>query len=179
MKAFLRATSVIVTMLSLAALPALVIGGADKPADSDPLASLERFIGHWTVDGKWSDGNELHARAVYEWGVGKKIIMAKTFVKDKDKEYQRYESVMAWHPEKKSLYEITFAFDGAISEVVIESKDADTLHIGWEPLHADKPSKVRQVIKFLDKDSFRWTVTLKDGDEWKQLIEATWKRKTK
>ena len=61
-------------------------------------------------------------------------------VRDADKENQRYESVMAWHPEKKALYEITFAFDGAISEYLIESKDADTLHIGWEPFRADKPS---------------------------------------
>jgi len=46
-------------------------------------------------------------------------------------------------------------------------------------VNADKPSKVRQVIKFVDKDHFRWTVTVKDGDEWKQLIEATWQRKGK
>jgi hypothetical protein len=166
-----------VLALTAALIPMGVAGADDKPAAENKLAALERFVGEWEVDGKWSDGNSLHARGVYEWGLGKTILKAKTFVRDGDKEYQRYESVLAWHPEKKGLYEISFAFDGAISEYLIESKDADTLHFGWEPFHADKPSKVRQVIKFVDKDHFRWTVTLKDGDEWKQLIEATWKRK--
>jgi hypothetical protein len=92
---------------------------------------------------------------------------------------QRYESVLAWHPEKKSLYEITFAYDGNINEVLIESKDKDTLHIGWTPVSADKPSPVRQVIRFVGQDSFQWTVTIKDGAGWKQLIDATWKRQSK
>jgi len=148
-------------------------------AETDHLAPLERFIGHWAVDGKWSDGNELHARTVYEWGVGKKIITAKTFVKDKDKEYQRYEGVLAWHPKKKSLYEISFSCEGAISEVIVENKDKDTLLIGYTPFENDQPSNVRQSLHFKDKDTFTWTVLLKDGDEWKKLIEADWKRQAK
>jgi hypothetical protein len=168
----------------LVALAALVVPSGfaradDKPAAENKLAMLERFVGEWEVDGKWSDGNALHARGVYEWGLGQKILKAKTFVRDGDKEYQRYESVLAWHPEKKSLYEITFAFDGALTEVLIDATGEDTLQIGYTPVTADKPSNVRQVIKFVDKDHFRWTVSLKDGDEWKQLIDATWKRKSK
>ncbi|MFL5242568.1 MAG: hypothetical protein ACJ8FY_10710 [Gemmataceae bacterium] len=179
MKTFLGFTTVIITMLSFAVLPALVMGGADKPAGTDPLASLERFIGHWTVDGKWSDGNELHARAVYEWGVGKKIITAKTFVKDKDKEYQRYESIFAWHPKKKSLYEITFSFEGAISEAIIDNKDKDTLLIGYTPFDKDQPATIRQSLHFKDNDTFTWIVLLKDGETWKKIMEADWKRQAK
>ena len=95
------------------------------------------------------------------------------------KEYQRYESILAWHPEKKSLFEITFAFDGGLSEVLIETKDKDTLLIGWAPYTEGKPSKVRQTIRFLDNDRFHWIASLKDGEEWKQIIDATWKRKEK
>jgi hypothetical protein len=137
----------------------------DAPPGGNELAALDRFAGAWTIEGKWSDGTPLHARSVYEWGLGKKIMRAQTFVKDGDPEYQRYESVLAWHPEKKSLYEITFAYDGAINEVLIESKDKDTLQIGWTPVRADKPSPVRQVIQFVGQDSFQWT--------------ATWKRQSK
>jgi hypothetical protein len=60
---------------------------------------------------------------------------------------------------------------------LIEPKDKDTLHLGWTPFTEGKPSNVRQTIKFLDKDSFQWIVLLKEGDQWKQLIDATWKRK--
>ena len=53
----------------------------------------------------------------------------------------------------------------------------DTLQIGWTPYTEGKPSKVRQTIRFLDNDRFQWIVLLKDGEEWKQIMDATWKRK--
>jgi hypothetical protein len=167
--------------LVLAVLAVLVtsvrLPAADPPAADDKMAPLERFVGEWTVDGKWANGESLHARSVYEWGLAKKILKARTYVMNGDKEYQRYEGVLAWHPEKMSLFEISFSFDGSISEYLIESTDKDTLRIGWQPFNPDKPPRVRQVLKFLDKDSFQWTVSLKDGDDWKPLIDATWKRK--
>ena len=152
---------------------------ADQQGPESVVPALERFAGEWEVHGKWADGQPLHARGVYQWGLGKKIMTAETFVGDGDKEYQRYESVLAWHPEKKSLFQISFAFDGAVTEVMMESKDKDTLHIGWVPFTAGKPSPLRQVIKFLDQDRFQWTVSMQDGGNWKQLIDATWKRKGK
>src|SRR6267142_6392473 len=120
------------------------LAAEDKPAD--PLEALARFAGEWTVDGKWSDGKSLQARSVCEWGLGKKIMKAKTFVMDGDREYQRYEAVMAWHPEKKCLYEISFAFDGSISEYRLDPKDRDTLHVGFEPVPGGKTPNVRQII---------------------------------
>ena len=150
---------------------------SEQTDKSDPMAVLAPFVGEWQVEGQWAAGEKLHARGVYQWGLGKKILKAKTFVMNGDKEYQRYESIMAWHPKKKCLYEITFAFDGKISEVIIEPKDQDTLHIGYTPFHADEDQNVRQILKFKDKDHFVWTVNLKQGEEWKQIIEATWERK--
>ena len=158
-------------------MPALSTGDDAAAEKKDPLAPLARFAGEWQVDGNWAGGEALHARGVYEWGLGKKILKAKTFVMNGDKEYQRYESVMAWHPKKKCLYEITFDYKGNINEVVMEPKDEDTLHIGYTPFHADEPQKVRQILKFKDNDHFVWTVNVKEGDEWKQVIEATWVRK--
>jgi hypothetical protein len=169
-----------VTLAALTTLAAACpLRAEDKPGTEDKLAPLERFAGEWTVEGKWSNGESLHARSVYEWGLGKKILKARTYVRAGNREYQRYEGVLAWHPDKRSLFQVSFAFDGGFTEVLIECKDKDTLQIGWVPFTPDKPSKVRQVIKFLDKDRFQWIVTLKDGEEWKQLIDATWKRKEK
>jgi hypothetical protein len=167
----------------LAVLAALGFGGslraAEKPQAEDRLAPLERFVGAWTVDGKWSDGQSLQARSVYEWGLGRKILKAKTFVRNGDKEYQRYEGILAWNPDKKSLFEISFTYDGSMTQVLIESKDKDTLLLGWTPFAPGKPAPVRQTIVFLDNDHFRWTVELKQGEEFKQIIAATWKRTAK
>jgi len=151
----------------------------DKPkAEDDKVAPLKRFVGEWEVHGKWNTGQELHARAVYKWGLKGKILQAQTFVKDdKGEEYQRYESVMTWHPKKKSLYQVSFAFDGGMGEALIEAKDKDTLLIGFKPFNEGEASNLRQTIKFEGDDSFIWTVQVKEKEEWKQLIEATWKRK--
>jgi hypothetical protein len=86
---------------------------------------------------------------------------------------------MAWHPEKKCLYQVSFAFDGAVTETLVEAKDKDTLHVGWAPLPGGKESKVRQTIHFLDNDRFQWTVAIQTGDNWMPIIDATWKRKGK
>ncbi len=75
-----------------------------KSTETNQLAPLSRFIGEWTIEGKWSSGEELRARNVYESGLGNRIIKSKTFVKTDKGEYQRYDAVMAWHPKKKQLF---------------------------------------------------------------------------
>lgn len=159
--------------------PVLSQGGDKKPAKKDdPMAALARFVGEWQVEAKWADGPPLKARGVYQWGLDKKILIAKTFVMNKEgKEYQRYESIMAWHPEKKSLYEITFAFDGELTEVILEAKEKDTIHIGYTPFHTGKAQSIRQTLRFTDDDHFVWNVQMQKGKEWVQLIEGTWVRK--
>ena len=157
-------------------------GADDKKADAgqdNKLAPLERFLGEWVINSHWSNGEELHARTIYDWGIGKKFIVAKTFVKDGDKEYQRYEGVLGWHPKKKTLFEISFAFNGEISEYILESKDENTIQIGYTPFSEGQPNNVRQTLQFKDKDHFVWTVLLKMDGEWKQIIEGTWERKNK
>ena len=149
----------------------------ETSAEKNPIGPLQRFIGEWTTQGKWSTGEELRARTVYEYGVGKKIITAKTYVMNGDREYQRYEGILAYHPTKKCLFEITFAFNGELSEVVIETKADDTLQIAYTPFTEGQPSNVRQTIQFKDKNRFVWTVQVKRAEEWKQLIESTWHRK--
>ena len=152
----------------------------DKPnaAEANHLAPLERFVGEWTVHGKWSSGDELQARNVYEWGLGNKILKAKTFVKTDKGEYQRYDAVMAWHPKKKSLFIISFSFDGGMTENLVESKDADTLQIGFTPFQEGEPGKVRQILHFKDKDHFTWQVLLKNETDWQEIMNATWERKS-
>lgn len=148
-----------------------------KPVKEDHMAALAPFVGEWHVDGKWATGEPLKARGVYEWGLGKKIMTTKTFVMGKESEYQRYEGVMAYHPVKKSLYQISFGFDGSIGESLMEAKEKGLIHIGYTPFHEGKPALLRQSIRFTDKDHFVWTVQLRKGDDWTQLIEATWVRK--
>jgi hypothetical protein len=158
------------------ACPTLADDKLDAKIDPN-LRHLSRFVGEWTVDGKWAGGNDLHARAVYEWSLGGKIIRARTYVKDGDNEYQRYESTMAWHPGQKCLYEISFAVDGAVTEHKVEMKDEKTVLIDFSPFDPAHPSKVRQTLKFIDDDHHTWKVELNGDNGWQTLIDATWVRK--
>jgi hypothetical protein len=152
----------------------------DRQSDSNRLGPLQRLVGgQWVIQGHWSSGEGLRARSVYEWGVGKQIITAKTFVMNGDKEYQRYEGVLAWHPRKKSLVEFSFAYNGDLSELMVEAKDKDTIYIGWTPFAEGQASNVRQILKFKDDNSFVWTVSIKNGDKWQQIMEGTWNRQEK
>jgi len=163
-----------------AAFSASAIRADDKvSAGESHLTPLERFVGEWTVHGKWNNGDELHARNIYEWGLGHKIVKAKTFVKTEKGEYQRYEAVMAWHPKKKGLFIISFSFDGGMTESLIEAKDADTFHIGFTPFQEGEPGKVRQIIHFKDNDHYSWQVLLQNGQDWQEIMNATWERKAK
>ncbi len=142
-----------------------------------PMAPLERFVGgQWVVDGRWDAGEPLHARSIYEWGVNQKMIKARTYVRNGSTEYQRYEAVFGWDPKRKHLFETSFAFDGDVSNQVIEVADNDTLKIGWTPFSADDLPKVRQTLHFTSADSFVWTVWVKQKGDWKRIIEATWRR---
>jgi hypothetical protein len=148
-----------------------------EAAKANHLALLERFVGEWTVHGKWNSGDELQARTAYEWGLGNKIIKYKTFVKTDKGEYQRYDGTMAWHPKKNSLFIISFSYDGGMTENIIDPKDADTLQIGFTPFQEGESGKVRQIIQFKDKDHFTWQVLLKNDTDWQEIINATWERK--
>jgi hypothetical protein len=170
--------SVVATLLCFAG-PGAAPGSQKQPGGEAELAFLDRFPGEWSVQAKWATGESLEARGVYEWSLGKRILVTKTFVKDGAKEYQRYEGIMTWHPEKKTLYQVSFAYDGNITETVIDLKDKDTMQVGFTPFVEGKPSNVRQVIRFLNNDQFQWTVSINDGKQWQQIMDATWKRKRK
>lgn len=161
--------------LVLAAILCGTAAADRKP--TDPLAPLAPFVGEWVVDGKWASGQPLHARAIYEWSEHHRVIRARTYVRNGDAEYLRYEAVLGWHPRKRTLFEVSFAYNGELSEYRIEPVGSDTLRIGWAPFDGNETPRVRQTIRLQGKDAFLWTVLLKDGDGWKPLIEATWRRK--
>lgn len=175
MKRLAFVKSVLVSLAVLTSQPAIA---ADNAGDARAhLAPLERFLGgQWVVNGHWESGEELHARGVYEWGLNHNFIRAKTFVGDKDKEYQRYDGTFAWDAAHKRLVHISFAYNGSFSETVVEVKDPDTFQLGYVPYVEGQPSQVRQTLHFTGKDEFVWIVQLRSGDGWKKLIEATWHR---
>ncbi len=156
---------------------------AEPPAGADPAAwaLLERWAdSEWVIDATWVDGSPLHARCEYRWGLNRKFLVCKTFVSAGTGEYQRYESIMAWHPEKKSLVSVDLAYNGQFSETVVELVDKHTLRQGYTDYIPGHASPARQEISFVDNDRHTWKVWVKDGSgEWSTIMDGMFVRRGK
>src|SRR5213593_2835823 len=74
------------------------------PASDDALKLLDAVTpligGEWKIKATWAGGAPLDARAIYEWGIGKKFIEARTYVNAPEGEYQRYLTIFGAHDGK-------------------------------------------------------------------------------
>ncbi len=144
----------------------------------DHLAPLRRFLGgQWEVHGTWSSGEPLHARTIYELGVGGRFVQARTYVLQEDgTEYQRYETLYGWNAADETLAYTSYAYDGNITAGTIASIDADTLLYAAAKAAPSASGTIGQTFEFLSDDEARWTVWVETDQAKQQLIDATWNR---
>lgn len=151
----------------------LVVGSAW----AGPLDALAPYVGgEWRIDGSWKAGNPIHARTTYEWGVGKKFIIARTFVTDeKGASYQRYNTIFGEQDGK--LLAWGFVFDGHhdVSEFKLDGKRL----YSQKPMPAADGSKgsiLHQSIELTQPNRSHWLVSIETNGEDKQIMDGTWVR---
>jgi hypothetical protein len=161
---------VIVVSLAWSVIPA---SWADDPKPSDPLESLGRFVGGaWVAQGDGSSDPHFRTRVAYEWGINHKLLKIRSYLTgEKDGERLVYESVVFWHPEKKTLVFSSIAADGSIFDGTMECR-GDTFESNFQSISSEKTSTYRQTIQFLDDNTTRWTVLARRGDDWVKVIES-------
>jgi hypothetical protein len=167
-----------ITLLSLLVLGLLSGGGrAQQPAPTtreSALAVMTPYIGDWTIKATWGGGAPLEARATYTWGLNKKFIVARTFVKQADgTEYQRYESVFG--EENGQVVCHSFVFSGEAS-VRTWQRDGAKLSNEWISKGADGDAKFRQSVELVDNDHIRWLVAREKDGKWESIMDGTWER---
>ena len=140
-----------------------------KPA-ADLLAMVAPYIGgEWRIEATWTAGNPLKARETFEWGIGKKFIVAKTYVSKEDgSEYQRYETI--YGEKDGQLVSWGFTFDGHADELkwTIEGKK----------LSAAKPMKLQdgsmgtlhQSVELVEPNTFHWLVSIEANGKMQPLM---------
>jgi hypothetical protein len=141
-----------------------------------PLDAVAPYVGgEWRIDGAWKDGTPLQARATYEWSVGKKFIIAKTFVGEPNKAYQRYTTIFGEQDGKLMAW--GFVFDG--------HHDVSEFQIDGKRLHSDKPmpaadgskgSTLHQSIEMTEPNQFKWIVSIESKGEDKPIMDGVWVR---
>jgi hypothetical protein len=165
---------VIALVVLISCAPAMA---ADDAAAS-PLDKVAKLIGQWRIEAQWSSGEALKGRQTYEWGLGKKFIVAKTFVTKNDGsgEYQRYETVMAVKDGKLISYNFTYDGTSSVVEMQIEG---DTLRSRREIQRDNGAMVIKQELELTAADKSRWKVWIdRDGKE-EQVMDGTWVRVAK
>jgi hypothetical protein len=152
---------------------------AQTTQPSSAVDAVAPYIGEWHINATWAGGNALDARNVFEWGLNKKFIVVKTFVKQEDgKEYQRYEGIYADHEGKLMYY--NFRFDGEADVRPMECKGHNVSN-SWSVSEKDgSATNLRQSVELIDDNHFRWQVATQQKDgPWQTIMDGTWERVTK
>jgi hypothetical protein len=155
-------------------------GGADESAGETPteLAPLAQFIGEWTIDGHWANGEALKARETAEWGLNRKFIEVRTWVSRNDGsgEYERYRSIYSVKDGKLVLY--NFAYDGgsSVDEMKVNGKVIDVRRKAKSPDGGEMV--IRQELEFTGSDKFQWRVWLERDGNSQQIMDGQWVRKS-
>jgi hypothetical protein len=145
---------------------------ADQKKESNPLDALARFVGGgWIGEGRHGPDSEFRTRVVYEWGLNRRLLKAKSYLSGDKGERLVYESVFTWHPEKKKLIFLSVSAEGGIFEGAMEKK-GDTFESVFNSYAGNSTSIFRQTIQFLDDDHTLWTVFAKKGEDWVKVIES-------
>jgi hypothetical protein len=140
--------------------------------EANPLETLACFVGGgWIGEGRHSPDAEFRTRVVYEWGLNRRLLKAKSFLSGDKGERLVYESVFSWHPQKKKLIFLSVSAEGGIFEGAFEKK-GDVFESHFDSFSGSGAARFRQTIQFLDADHTLWTVFAKQGDDWVKVIES-------
>jgi hypothetical protein len=151
---------------------------ADESKEPNPLEPLGCFVGGaWIGEGQHGTDTGFRTRVVYEWGLNRKLLKAKSYLRADKGEQLVYESVFTWHPEKKKMIFLSVSAAGGIFEGTLEKND-NTFESLFKSYSGTTTSTFRQTIQFLDNDHTLWTVFAKKGEDWVKVIESKQHRET-
>jgi hypothetical protein len=144
-----------------------------------PLAIFERIVGTWRGEAHWSNGEQLHTRVSYEFGVGDHLVKVRSFVvKESGDATLVYETFVWHHPRDKQLRFISISNGGALYEGAVDGT-RDALNFQWSAYLQDRRTDYKQALKLKTDDAYQWTVWQKAPDgEWKQIIDAELRRES-
>ncbi|MEW6252065.1 MAG: hypothetical protein AB1716_15610, partial [Planctomycetota bacterium] len=148
---------------------------APAAAVEKPLAGFERVIGTWVSKGMWEDASKGGIRVEYEWGLDQRVVNVRSYViSPEGKETRAYETVVGWHPQKKTAVFRSFSRWGALYDGTVRMA-GDALEWEWTDYTGDKVAEWRQTLQF-SGDEYVWTVWAKRAGGWEVAKESTFER---
>ena len=145
--------------------------------ETSPLEGIAWMVGgQWESKAKLPGGREIESRMVAEFGPGKWSLRMRYYVKQGDKEYEQYETLLWADPTSAGVKYVTFSVQG----LVVEGKGAikDGVMTLEQPKSARFPP-MRSTYKLdaEDKDKYVGDTLWNADGKWTTAMRATQTRK--
>jgi hypothetical protein len=132
-----------------------------------PVAFLEG--GTWIGEGTWPDGSALTVEVRYFWGPTKRVLHFETFEPEGGHRKLIYEGILFFDPKLGAIVQYNFKPNGEVDVSQLSNASA----VGYEVRGANTHSLVR----FAGPDEFHWELRVPDGNDWKLILDATYRRR--
>lgn len=138
-----------------------------EPADPlAPVAFLEG--GTWRGEGKWPDGSLLRVEQRFHWGPTRRVLHFDAYGLASGARTLLYEGLLFRDGRRGKLVQWNFKPDGELTETEVTRVNGD----GYEVQGPNSWS----IIRKLGADEFGWELRVKQGDQWKPILNATFSR---
>jgi hypothetical protein len=146
----------------------------------EPLEPLGRLVGgEWVARGAEiteAGASLVEAVARYEWGTGRKAIRSRSYTIRDDQQSLEFESLLAWHPQDRTLVFFGVTADGSVLEGTVTGA-SEVFEFNWEQREEGAVASYRQVLRFTDEDEYVLTLSRRTGRRWAPLTETTFRRR--
>lgn len=160
---------------AFAALLAGAIGATAQPADTELTSDVALEIFEPLIGGEW----HLDATVqIFEWGPGKRSIIARSYVVDGAERRQVSHGMWYWHPEKKAVvgHAVATGMPIELFEYTSRREGGVLIHelATWTP--DGTPGRYIETWELSSPDIFEWRLLLPRPDVTEELMTGTFRR---
>ena len=173
-------TAALILAVCLLALPAAAQQQPATPSKAQPQTPISQLAwlvgGAWTADASSLGQGKMRIETRYTWSDNSSFIRFNThFITDRG-ELKNYDGNLYWDPAKKALAIWYMSASNAITEGPI-AIDGDLWQVTFEGEDFENKSATLRVdVLRKTNNQYRWTLTEKQGDAWKQLATLVYDR---
>ncbi len=148
-----------------------------QETEENPLSCFDPFVGKtWVVNGEWGDGSKFQQELTLEFGLNKKVVIAKTkgFIDQERTQFgDRAHGVRKYNPESKKIEFWEFdTFGGTTTgEIQVNGKDLWYIYEAYDMTFAD-------IWEYLDEETYAFRVVqYENGELGDQYLKSAYKLK--
>ena len=166
----LASAQFLITTLIVAFIVVSWVGAEESLDPDDPMASFSRLVG-----GRWVLGDTYHT---FEWGVGQKTILARSYALNEGGEELTAEDRWFWHPAEETIKGFTIAL-GMPFELLESNTRFEENRMVSELMAVDAGGNVSayvETMKFVDDDRYEWNLYRETSEGRQGLMGGTFTR---